>query len=281
MKPLVSVIMPSYNSEKHIADAIQSLQAQTFEAWELCITDDCSIDRTTEIVKDLAAHDDRIRLFVLEENSGAASARNKSLTEANGRYVAYLDSDDVWHPNKLKHQIEFMNERGASFSCCSYEVIDEDGKPLGKTVQMLDKCDYADFLTHNLLQTVGIMADTQKVDRSLLVMPDLRRRQDAATWLQVLKAGHICYGLPDVLCSYRRVSGSLSSNKIKAAKGVWYLYRRIEHLPLHVSLYCFARYAALAIWKRFYVPQRTFPASYHEKDETGLSETADIKEEKR
>ncbi len=251
-EPLVSVIMPSYNSERHIAEAIASVQAQTLPDWELLVSDDCSTDSTREVVAGIAEGDPRVRLFPLEENGGAAAARNNSLAHARGRYVAYLDSDDLWLPEKLERQLAFMRERGAGFSCASYEVVGEGGEPLGRTVRMLDECDYMGFLTHNLLQTVGIVADTSVVDRSLLVMPPLRRRQDAATWLQVLRAGHTCRGVPEVLGRYRRVAGSLSSDKVKAARGVWHLYREVERLPLRTSLYCFARYAALAVWKRTY-----------------------------
>lgn len=252
MAPLVSVIMPSYNSGRHIAESIRSVQSQTLTDWELLVSDDCSTDSTREVVAGIAEADPRVRLLPLEENGGAAVARNNSLAHARGRYIAYLDSDDLWYPEKLERQVAFMGESSAAFSCCSYEVIGEDGAPLGRTVRMLDECDYMGFLTHNLLQTVGIMADTSRMDRNLLVMPAMRRRQDAATWLQVLKAGHACHGVPDVLCAYRRVEGSLSSDKIKAAKGVWLLYREVERLPLPTSLYCFARYAALAVWKRTY-----------------------------
>ena len=255
MMPLVSIIMPSFNSERHIAAAIESVRSQTLTNWELLISDDCSTDLTCEIVSRVAEEDSRVRLFPLKENGGAAAARNNSLAHARGRYIAYLDSDDLWYPQKLECQVAFMIQCGAAFSCCSYEVVGEDGTPLGRTVHMLDKCDYMGFLTHNLLQTVGIMADTDRVNTELLVMPNLRRRQDAATWLQVLKAGHSCYGIPDVLCAYRRVEGSLSSDKVKAVQGVWRLYREVEQLSLPTSLYCFIRYAALAVWKRLYTEQ--------------------------
>ena len=248
--------MPSYNAEKHVMEAIQSVRSQTMTEWELLVSDDCSTDETRAVVEKAAKEDSRIHLFTLKKNSGAAAARNNSLINARGRYIAYLDADDIWFPEKLEHQIAFMEERNAAFSCCAYEVIDEDGNPMGRTVRMLDECNYWGFLTHNLLQTVGIMIDSERIDRNLLIMPLLRRRQDAATWLQILRAGYICYGVPEVLCAYRRVSGSLSSNKAKAAKGVWFLYREVECLPLHASLYCFVRYAILAIWKRTYTEYR-------------------------
>lgn len=127
------------------------------------------------------------------------------------------------------------------------------GARLNKEVHMLPSVDYVGFLTNNLLQTVGIMADTSIIDKKYLVMPDIRRRQDAATWLQVLKAGYKCYGIDEVLAEYRRAENSLSSNKVKAVKGVWSLYRDIEKLSLPFSCYCFVRYAFLAVWKRVYV----------------------------
>lgn len=250
--PLVSVIMPAYNSEKHIAEAIASVQCQTLTDWELCITDDCSTDRTAEIIRTIAEHDSRVKFIKQPTNQGAAAARNASLDRAQGRYIAYLDADDIWYPEKLKRQVSIMEQHGFGFSCTSYEVIDEAGELMGRTVTMPAESDWWGYLTHNYLQTVGIMADVKRVDRELLRMPDMRRRQDAATWLQVLKAGHICYGVPEVLCAYRRVSGSLSSNKVKAVRGTWYFYTQVAKLPLLRACYCFARYAALAVWKRTY-----------------------------
>lgn len=254
--PLVSIIMPAYNSEKHISEAIQSVQAQTLQSWELCITDDCSTDSTPEIVSRIAAKDARIRYIRQKVNQGAAVARNTSLAAAKGRYIAYLDADDIWYPEKLERQVSFMESSGIGFSCSSYEVIDESGKPMGRTVSMPTESDAWGYLTNNYLQTVGIMADLTKVNRNLLEMPNMRRRQDAATWLQVLKAGHVCYGMTDVLCAYRRVSGSLSSNKVKAVKGTWYFYRRVAKLPLPQACWCFIRYALLAVWKRTYTEKK-------------------------
>ncbi len=250
--PLVSVIMPAYNSEAHIAEAIASVQYQTLTDWELCVTDDCSTDGTAEIVRIMAEDDPRIRYAKQPENAGAAAARNEALRRARGHFVAYLDADDIWYPEKLARQVAFMEQGRHGFSCASYAVIDEDGNPMGRTVTMPAESDRWGYLTNNYLQTVGIMADLSIVNRSLLRMPDMRRRQDAATWLQVFSAGHVCHGMPDVLCGYRRVSGSLSSNKVKAVKGTWYFYTQVARLPLPQALWCFCRYAALAVWKRTY-----------------------------
>lgn len=252
MPPLVSVIMPSYNSERYIAEAISSVQAQTLTNWELLVSDDCSTDSTREIVSAISRDDPRICLLPLQGNGGAAKARNNSLSHVRGRYVAYLDSDDLWYPEKLERQVAFMKEHEAAFSCCSYEVIGENDTPLGRTVHMLNKSDYKGFLLNNLIQTVGVMVDLDKVDKELLRMPSLHRCEDAATWLQLLKAGYDCYGIYDVMCGYRRVKGSLSSGKLDGARSIWFLYRGIEKLNFPLSVVCFVRYTVFAVWKRFY-----------------------------
>lgn len=257
MRDKVTVVTPSWNSEKYIQETIKSVQAQTYQNWEMIIVDDCSTDRTVEIVKAIAKNEPRVKILQQDKNSGAGAARTRSMQNATGRYIAYLDADDIWKPEKLEKQVQFMKEKDCGFSCTSYEVINDAGVPLNKYVHMLPKVDYVGFLTNNLLQTVGIMVDTDKVNKDYLVMPDIRRRQDAATWLQVLKAGFECYGLDEILAEYRRTEGSLSSNKLKAVKGVWSLYRDIEHLSLPFSCYCFIRYAFLAVWKRLYVSKRT------------------------
>ena len=249
----VSIITPSYNSEKFIESMIMSVQKQTYQNWELIITDDCSSDNSAAIIEKYAGEDPRIVLLKLKKNQGAAKARNCSLKRASGRYIAYLDADDRWKPDKLKNQIEFMKNKPCSFSCTSYEVISENGERLNKTVHMLPEVDYSGFLANNLLQTVGIMVDTEYIDKNTLIMPDLKRRQDAATWLKVLKSGHPCYGLREVLAEYRRVNNSLSSNKLQSVMGVLKLYREVEHLSLPLSCYYFIRYALLAVWKRIYL----------------------------
>lgn len=253
MNDKVSVITPAYNSAGYIAETIKSVQAQTYDNWEMIIVDDLSSDETCSIVTEMSKNDGRIKLYRQSENKGAGAARTLAMRKSTGRFIAYLDADDLWTPDKLEKQVRFMKDGGYGFSCTSYEVIDNEGNKLNKLVHMLPKVDYVGFLTNNLLQTVGIMVDTQIVDKKHLVMPDIRRRQDAATWLQILKAGHDCYGLDEILAQYRRAANSLSSNKFKAVKGVWHLYRDIEHLPLMFSCYCFVRYAFLAVWKRIYV----------------------------
>ena len=253
MDEKVSVIMPVYNSEKYISQAIASVIKQTYQNWELIIVDDCSTDRTCEIIEEISNSDSRVRLFRMKENAGAGRARTHATHISCGRFIAYLDADDIWATDKLEKQVSFMLKHKCGFSCTSYEVIADDGRKLNKFIYMLPRVNYVGFLTNNLLQTVGIMVDTDIVDKKCLVMPDIRRRQDAATWLQILKAGHDCYGINEILAQYRRTENSLSSNKFKAIKGVWFLYREIEKLSLSFSCYCFIRYAFLAVWKRIYV----------------------------
>lgn len=252
MEYKVSIITASYNCEKYIANTIQSVQAQTYQNWEMIIVDDCSKDKTCEIVEKFSSADSRIRLLRQSIHTGTGPARTRSMWASTGRFIAYLDADDIWKLNKLERQVQFMLHNGYAFTCSSYEIIDDAGNKMGKEIHMLPKVDYIGFLKNNLIQTVGIMVDTEKVDKELLVMPNLKRRQDAATWLQILRAEYYCYGLDEVLAEYRRRKNSLSSNKVKAAIGVWKLYREVEHLPFLFSCYCFVRYAILAVWKRCY-----------------------------
>lgn len=252
MNDKVTVVTPAWNCEKYIRDTIKSVQAQTYHNWEMIIADDCSTDATLEIITEMAKQDPRIKVLRMEVNSGAAVARTLAMQSGTGRYVAYLDADDIWKPQKLEKQVRFMEENGYAFSCTAFEVIDNEGKKLEKYIYMRPKLDYAGYLRNNLLQTVSIMVDTKVVDKKYLVMPNLRRGQDAATWLQILKAGYDCYGLNEILAEYRHAENSLSSNKITAIKRQWHIYRNVEKLPLPFCCYCFVRYAFLGVWKRIY-----------------------------
>lgn len=253
MDELVSIIMPAYNSERYIKETIESVLKQTYKNFELIIVDDNSSDNTYKMIEKFSKIDTRIKIFKLSNNCGAAKARNLALKNSNGRFIAYLDADDIWYDEKIEKQVKFMLDNNYGFSCTSYEVIDDLGKSLNKFIIMAEKLDYKGFLINNLIQTVGVMIDTKIVSRELLKMPNMRRRQDAATWLQVLKQGYSCYGMNNILAKYRRTKGSLSSNKFKAVKGMWYLYRKVEHLSLAFSSYCFIRYAFLAVKKRIYL----------------------------
>lgn len=252
MKNKVSIITPVYNSEKFLNQTIESVLNQSYKNWEMILVDDCSTDNSKEIIDKYMKEDKRIRYYLLETNSGAAVARNYALEKSTGRFIAYLDADDLWDSYKLEKQVEFMLNYKYGFTCTDYEVIDEEGMPKGKIVKMPYEIDYNLYLRNTIIQTVGVMVDLNIVDKSILKMPLIRRRQDAATWCQILKQGIICIGLNENLASYRRVSTSLSSNKFKAMKGTWYLYRKIENLSIFKSLYSFVGYAWNACKKRIY-----------------------------
>lgn len=245
---LVSIIMPSYNSEKWIKETIFCVQAQTYTNWELIITDDASSDNTVELIQEEQKKDDRIKLFVSEKNQGAAKSRNNSLAHAMGRYVAYLDSDDLWSECKLEHQIDFMKSNNIAMCYTDYDIVNEFGE-YRKTINVPKSVTYDGYLKRPITCTHSIMFDTNVVAKDLLIMPDIRRGQDGATWLQVLKSGITGYALSESLAKYRRHSGSLSNNKFKAIKRVWYLYREVEKLPLPYACVCFVSYAINAVKK--------------------------------
>lgn len=253
MENRVSIITPVYNSDKFLNKTIESVINQTYENWEMILVDDCSRDNSRAIICEYIKKDKRIKYYRLEENSGAAVARNYALEKSTGRFIAYLDADDLWDSYKLEKQVEFMVKYKYGFTCTDYEVIDEEGISKGKIVKMPSEINYNLYLRNTIIQTVGVMIDLNIVDKTLLKMPLIRRRQDAATWCQILKQGTKCNGLNENLASYRRVSTSLSSNKFKAIKGTWYLYRNIEKLSILKSSYSFIGYAWNACKKRIYI----------------------------
>lgn len=248
MNDLVSIIMASYNSSMYIKETINSVKKQTYKNWELIISDDGSNDSTVTVIQQEAKDDERIKILISSKNFGAAVARNRALELTKGRYIAFLDSDDLWKTEKLENQIKFMKERNAWMCFTSYDLINEVGE-YKKTISVPEIVDYNDFLRKPITCTHSIMFDLNFIDKNNLFMPEIRRGQDAATWLKVLKTGVIGYGLNISLCSYRRHSGSLSSNKFKALKRTWYLYRHVEKLSFPYSCFCFISYLVNAIKK--------------------------------
>lgn len=245
---LVSVITPSYNSERFIEETIRSVQNQTYTNWEMIIVDDCSNDGTRVFLEKLVQKDDRIKVYYLKENSGAAIARNKALKEAKGKYVAFLDSDDLWYPEKLEKQLEFMKQKDIAFSFTAYEVMNEDGVSDNKKVEVPESIDYHGLLKNTIIGCLTVMIDREKT--GYFEMPNIRTRQDFALWLLILRNGHIAYGLNEVLSKYRVVKGSISSNKFKAAKKTWYVYTKVEKLNFIYASWCFINYSLQAIKKR-------------------------------
>lgn len=250
-QPLVSVITPTYNSERFIAETIRSVKEQTYANWEMIVIDDCSTDKTVELVMKEQQKDDRIKLIQLEHNQGAAVARNTGMENAKGKYIAFLDSDDLWLSNKLEEQIAFMEKHDYAFTFSSFAIMDQFGNLTGKTNRAVEKADYHDILKRP--GTIGCL--TVVLDRDKIrdpYMPNIKTRNDFATWLKILRNGHTAYGLDKILAYYRLVPGSISSNKLKAAQKNWYVYREIEKLNFFSAAYYFTHYALYNIKKRLF-----------------------------
>ncbi len=231
---LVSIITPSYNCARFIGSTIESIQAQTYRNWELLVTDDCSDDRSVEVVKRYAAADPRIRLFSLPVNSGAGVARNNSIEKAQGRFIAFCDSDDRWYPEKLEKQLAFMEESASEVVYSSYMTCDETGKNNGivvayKTISYREICrdDSIGFLT--------CIYDTQRIGK--VYMPSIRKRQDWAMKILLLQKAAKAVGMLDALAIYRLRGDSLSNAKIKLVKYNVRVYREVLKMN-PVSAWC-------------------------------------------
>ncbi|MCU4714644.1 glycosyltransferase [Bacillus cereus] len=246
---MISIVIPSYNASSFIKETIQSVQSQTYTNWEIIIIDDVSKDNTRELIKEEIKKDGRIQLIELQENGGAAIARNIGINNAKGKYVAFLDSDDLWLPEKLEKQLEFMQNNDIAFSFTSYQIMNQDGTLTDKVVHVPEKINYNGLLKNTIIGCLTVMLDIEKLGR--VQMPNIRTRQDTATWLKILRQGHYAYGLDEVLSKYRKVENSISSKKFKMAKMNWKLYREIEELSIPKSAWCFINYALNGVVKHF------------------------------
>lgn len=245
--PLISIITPAYNAERFIEETIHSVLEQTYSNWEMIIVDDQSRDKTVEIVKKYVEKDKRIKLIMLEENGGSAVARNTAMKNSEGKYIAFLDSDDLWYPNKLEKQLEFMQANDIAFSFTEFERIQQDGSPTGQVSNAPKSVGYSDLMKHCIIGCLTVMLDRTKIGE--LRMPDIRTRQDYAFWLQITRNGIRAYGLPEVLAKYRLVENSISRNKWRAAKKNWYVYKHVEKQGLIKSTWYFSNYAIRNVLK--------------------------------
>ena len=248
---LVSIIVPVYNVEKYICETIECVRKQTFANWELLLVEDCSKDNTVAVIQEYLekVKDERVRLIRQEKNNGAARSRNRGLKEAKGRYIAYLDADDLWVPEKLAKELAFMEDKQAAFAFTGYEFADENGKGLGKVVRVPETLTYKEALKNTTIFTTTVMFDTEKIDKNLLEMPIIKS-EDTALWWKVLRSGYVAYGLDENLVSYRRVGKSLSSNKLEAMRRIWNLYRKAEGMSILSSAYHFCFWAVNAVLRR-------------------------------
>lgn len=251
MKDLVSIVVPVYNVKAYIQNTIESVLNQTYTNWELILVENASTDGTLETVQAyLEAHpDDRIKLYSIPDNIGAAAARNYGMERAGGRFVAYLDSDDLWQPGKLEQQVAFMKEKDAAFCFTGYEFATADGMGTGKVVRVPEEISYKEALKNTTIFTSTVMFDAKKFKKEDLMMP-LVKSEDTALWWRILRSGVTGYGLNENLVLYRRIAGSLSSNKLEAMRRVWNLYRKEEKLSLCFSAYNFLFWAINAVRRR-------------------------------
>lgn len=245
--------MPTYNCAKFIAESIDSIIAQTYTNWELIIVDDCSTDNTKEILIPYLQKYQNIHYTCLEKNGGPAVARTEALKQAKGEYVAFLDSDDLWYPQKLSKQISFMQENNFAFSCTGYEQMEENGTSKNIALIPPEKTDYSKML--RLADPIGNL--TVIYNRNIVgnqQVPAIKKRNDFALWLQILHKVPICYGMPDILSKYRLRTKSVSSNKLKLIPFHWHLYHNIEKLSIlkscwYISCWAFIKGTGVGIKK--------------------------------
>lgn len=254
----VSIIVPMHNASKYIEETISSVINQTYTNWELVLVDDCSTDNTTEVVRELKKKmeesgektlAEKISLICLEKNVGAANTRNAGLEKTTGRFVSYLDADDLWEKEKLEKQVAHMGKTGAAFSFTGYEFADENGKGTGKIVRVPETISYKQALQNTTIFTSTVMFDTEQIPRMELAMPVIKS-EDTALWFKILRSGQLAYGLDENLVAYRRAGKSLSSNKLEALRRIWNLYRKAEHLSVPYSMYNFFFWAVRAVRRR-------------------------------
>lgn len=249
--------MPTFNSEATIRETIDSILAQTYEDWELLITDDASSDNTVDVIKKTYGYDGRIKVYSNELNGGAAEARNNSIKMASGDFVAFLDSDDLWKPDKLQSQIDFMennldlNGNRINFSFTAFEIIDADGKSKNKIV---DGTHSGLFTYEDMLKKKATLGcSTVMLRRAAfptLEMPKLRTGQDYALWLRLLRGGNNAFIINTPLTKYRILPNSISRNKVKKAMRQWQIYRAVEHLSFYRSIESFFFYSWRAVFRK-------------------------------
>lgn len=246
---LVSIVVPVYNCESFIQETIVSVQAQTYQNWELILVDDCSKDKSAELIRKMAQTDERIRYVAQPVNQGAAKARNVGVDYAKGRFLCYLDSDDLWLPEKIETELFFAKKNQAAFVFTGYEFADERGNGLGKVVHVPETITYKQALGNTTIFTSTVMIDRLQVETEDCKMPIIAS-EDTATWWKILKKYQIGYGLDQNLVKYRRSQNTLSSNKFVAMKRIWNLYRMQEKLSVCKSCYYFVLWAFRAVFRR-------------------------------
>ncbi len=243
---LVSIITPSYNSSKFISQTIESVLSQTYQNWEILIIDDNSPDNANTIIESYRQEDNRIRLIKLEKNIGPARARNIGIKEAKGKFIAFLDSDDIWLPLKLEKQIKFMTDNNLSLTYCAYNTIKENGTKIN-TRFIKEHITYEDMLKSNRIGNLTGIYNCKNLGKYYL---DNVGHEDYTLWLKIMRDLKKTRGINEVLAEYRILSSSISSNKFKVLKWTWNIYRKNVGLGILKSSYYFIYYIFYSIMKR-------------------------------
>ena len=242
----VSIIIPVYNAEKFIGKTIESVLNQTYKNWEILIFNDKSKDNSLKIIKKYSEKDKRIKVVDSKENVGVVAARNKLTEIATGEFIAFLDADDYWKQNKLEKQIKFMLKNNALISCTEYTRVTEDEKEINDII-IKEIITYEDMLKNNYLGCLTVIYNANKLGKRYF--KEREKNEDYVLWLEIVKETKIIFGLKENLAFYRVLNNSRSSNKIKAAKDRWNVYRKIERLSLFKSIYYFLQYVMRALKK--------------------------------
>lgn len=244
--PAVSIITPAYNAARFIEETIQSVLSQSYTDWEMIIVDDCSRDDTRVRIETHAQRDKRIRLIAHQTNGGPSAARNTALKAASGRYIAFLDSDDLWLPGKLQTQLDFMRDQACVFSFTAFRRISEDGSGCGRLIGVPNRLNYRQLLKNTAIATSTVIVDRRETGPFEMIRTYY---DDYALWLSLLRRGVVACGFNQDLMRYRVVQRSVSRHKANSALWVWRTYRDIEHLSLPDATWCFMNYAVRAYLK--------------------------------
>ena len=235
-EPLVSILIPTFNSEKFISETIRSVQNQTYKNWEIILVDDDSIDGTLTIVAELALKDNRIQYSRLEKNSGTGVARNSALAAAKGKYIAFLDADDLWKPEKLEKQLDYLVNRNLPFTFSYYDCIDEEGKSLNRRVEAPVNLSYRQLFFCNYIGNLTGIYDVEYFGK--IPISTIRKRQDWMLWLTVLKKIKIAHPVPESLAYYRIRNNSISTSKFDLIKYNFAVYRKFHGFSFFIALAC-------------------------------------------
>jgi len=247
MNDLVSIITPTFNSEKYIQQTIQSVQNQTYQNWEMIIVDDCSSDDTVKIIDEIQKNEPRISLIKLDKNSGPAISRNTGIKTAKGKYMTFLDADDIWFEDFIQNSIHTIHKTGIYFVFSSYKRSDEQLNFVHSDFIVPEKVTYTDILKSNSISCLTAFIDVEMLGKKF--MPEVYKRQDMGLWLKYLKEIPFAYGIKEPQAIYRIRENSLSRKKSDLIKYQWQFYRKVEKLSITSSIYYMVQWAVRGFFK--------------------------------